>query len=163
MDDRPTDLTHLDESGQARMVDVTGKTVTSRRAVAEGCIRMSQKAFEALERGDNKKGDALQVARIAAIMGGKKTSEWIPLCHPLPGLSLSVDVTTDAALPGVRISAEAKVAGPTGVEMEAITAVSAGLVTVYDMVKALDRSMEIGEIRLVSKTGGKSGDWTRSP
>ena len=153
-------LTHVDEDGHPRMVDVTGKAETSRTAVAEGHVRMTSEALDAIATGRTPKGDVLQVARIAAITGGKKTSDLIPLCHALPGMSLSVDVEPDPALPGVRIRVEARVAGQTGVEMEALTVVTIGLVTVYDMVKAIDRTMRIGGIRLLSKTGGASGDWT---
>ncbi len=153
-------LTHIDEKGRPRMVDVTEKDHTNRTASAEGHIRMSPVAFDAIRSGTTAKGDVLQVARIAAITGGKRTSDLIPLCHALPGVSLAVDVDLDPELPGVRVRAEAKVTGQTGVEMEAITAVSIGLVTVYDMVKAVDRGMEIGGIHLLSKAGGKSGAWS---
>ncbi len=160
MTDETPGLTHVDEHGRPRMVDVTSKDETRRTASAEGWIRMRSEAFDAIRSGQTPKGDVLQVARIAAITGGKRTSDLIPLCHALPGVSLTVDVTPDPDLPGVRIEAEAKVTGQTGVEMEAITAVSIGLVTVYDMVKAVDRGMEIGGIRLLSKAGGKSGPWS---
>jgi len=153
-------LTHVDDQGRPRMVDVTEKHETLRCAVAEGHIRMSPEALSAIRSGTSPKGDVLQVARIAAITGGKRTSDLIPLCHALPGVSLTVDVRADDELPGVRIRAEAKVSGQTGVEMEAITAVSLGLVTVYDMVKAVDRGMIIGGVKLVSKEGGKSGSWS---
>jgi cyclic pyranopterin monophosphate synthase len=153
-------LTHIDEEGSPRMVDVTAKDDTKRIAVAEGHITMSDVAFAAIRSGSTPKGDVLQVARIAAITGGKRTSDLIPLCHALPGVSMIVDVQQDADLPGVRIRAEARVSGQTGVEMEAIMAVSIGLVTVYDMVKAVDRRMEIGGIGLLSKSGGKSGPWS---
>jgi cyclic pyranopterin monophosphate synthase len=142
------------------MVNVTEKDHTERLALAEGQIRMSREAFDAIRSGTTPKGDVLQVAQIAAITGGKRTSDLIPLCHALPGVSLTVDVEPDPDLPGVRIQAEARVSGQTGVEMEAITAVSIGLVTVYDMVKAVDRGMVISGIRLVSKAGGKSGSWS---
>lgn len=153
-------LTHLDDQGRPRMVDVSDKANTVRTAVAEGHIRMASEALDAIASGRTPKGDVLQVARIAAITGGKRTSDLIPLCHGLPGVSLSVDVESDPDLPGVRVRATARVTGQTGVEMEAITAVTLGLVTVYDMVKSLDRTMEIGGIRLLSKAGGKSGDWS---
>jgi cyclic pyranopterin monophosphate synthase len=142
------------------MVNVTEKDHTERLALAEGQIRMSREAFDAIRSGTTPKGDVLQVAQIAAITGGKRTSDLIPLCHALPGVSLTVDVEPDPDLPGVRIQAEARVSGQTGVEMEAITAVSIGLVTVYDMVKAVDRGMVISGIRLLSKAGGKSGSWS---
>lgn len=160
MPSEPPPLTHMDEQGRPRMVDVTEKAETRRTASAEGWIRMDPEAFDAIRSRQTAKGDVLQVARIAAITGGKRTSDLIPLCHALPGVSLTVEVTSDPDLPGVRIEAEAKVSGQTGVEMEALTAVSIGLLTVYDMVKALDRGMEIGGVRLLSKTGGKSGSWS---
>jgi len=160
MSDAEHRLTHLDEEGHPRMVDVTQKATTHREAVATGWIRMNEEAFELLQSTDNPKGDVFQVARIAAITGGKKTSDLIPLCHGLPGVTLEVDVEPDADLPGVRIRAKAIVSGQTGVEMEAITAVSLGLATVYDMVKAVDRTMEIGGIHLVSKLGGVTGRWS---
>jgi cyclic pyranopterin monophosphate synthase len=153
------EFTHLDEEGRPRMVDVTGKADTARRAVAEGHIRMSVECLEAIETRSTAKGDVLQVARIAAITGGKRTGELIPLCHMLPGASLVVDLVADRDLPGVRIRTEASVAGPTGVEMEALTAAAIGLLTVYDMVKSIDRTMEIGGVRLLSKSGGRSSDW----
>ncbi len=156
-------LTHLDEHGQARMVDVTEKPSTARRAVAEGHIRMSRECLALIESGDAPKGDVLQTARIAAIGGGKRTGELIPLCHVLPGASITVDLETDRDLPGVRIRAVATVSGQTGVEMEALMAVTLGLLTVYDMAKAVDRSMQIGGIRLLSKSGGRSGDWKAEP
>jgi cyclic pyranopterin monophosphate synthase len=160
MSDHGSGLTHVDAEGRPRMVNVTEKDHTERLALAEGQIRMSREAFDAIRSGTTPKGDVLQVAQIAAITGGKRTSDLIPLCHALPGVSLTVDVEPDPDLPGVRIQAEARVSGQTGVEMEAITAVSIGLVTVYDMVKAVDRGMVISGIRLVSKAGGKSGSWS---
>jgi len=160
MSDADHRLTHLDDEGHPRMVDVTQKATTHREAVARGWIRMSDEAYELLQSGENPKGDVFQVARIAAITGGKKTADLIPLCHGLPGVTLEVDVEPDDQLPGVRIRAKAIVSGQTGVEMEAITAVSIGLATVYDMIKAVDRSMEIGGIHLVSKLGGVSGKWS---
>jgi cyclic pyranopterin phosphate synthase len=150
-------LTHLDDTGAARMVDVSGKAVTAREAVAAGRIRMSAEALEAIRSGALAKGDALAVARVAGIMAAKRTSDLIPLCHPLPIARVSVDFTFEDGT----IAATATVAteGKTGVEMEALTAVSVALLTLYDMGKALDKAMVIEDVRLVSKTGGKSGDW----
>jgi cyclic pyranopterin phosphate synthase len=142
------------------MVDVSGKDETERTAVARGEIRMSERALQAILDGSAPKGDALQVGRIAGIQGGKKTGDLIPLCHLLPGASISVELEPDPNLPGVRAEAQASIAGRTGVEMEALVAVSTALLTVYDMVKAIDRGMEIGRIRLVSKSGGRSGPWS---
>ncbi|MDP5278192.1 cyclic pyranopterin monophosphate synthase MoaC [Sphingomonas sp. DG1-23] len=151
-------LTHLDESGAAHMVDVAGKAVTAREAVATGRITMSPEAAAAVRAGSVKKGDVLATARIAGIMAAKKTAELIPLCHPLPLTRVAVDLAPDET--GVTATATAATEGKTGVEMEALTAVSAALLTLYDMAKALDKSMTIGDIRLLSKKGGKSGDWT---
>ncbi len=153
------ELTHLDATGQARMVDVTAKAVTRRRAVAEGRIRMAAETARAIRSGDAPKGDVLGTARLAGIMAGKRTAELIPLCHPLPGTTVSVELTVDDALPGVVARAEAVVEAATGVEMEALTAVSVALLTVYDMAKALDRAMVIEGVRLVLKEGGRSGRW----
>jgi len=150
-------LTHLDADGAARMVDVSGKAVTVREAVARGRISMSSEAAAAIRDGLVKKGDVLAVARVAGIMGAKKTSELIPLCHPLPLSSVTIDLAPDAS--GVTATATARTNGQTGVEMEALTAVSIALLTIYDMAKALDKAMEIGAISLLSKTGGKSGDY----
>ena len=152
-------LTHLDEDGAAHMVDVSAKATTARQAVASGRITMSAEAREAIAQGLVKKGDVLAVARVAGIMGAKKTSDLIPLCHPLPLSSVNIDLQMDKA--GVVATATAKTAGQTGVEMEALTAVSTALLTIYDMAKALDKSMIISDIRLLEKTGGKSGDWKR--
>jgi len=150
-------LTHLDAGGAARMVDVGGKAMTAREAVAEGFILMSAAARDAIRDGLVKKGDVLAVARVAGIMAAKKASDLIPLCHPLPLSSVAIDlVVTDA---GVAAIATARTAGQTGVEMEALTAVSIALLTVYDMAKALDKAMRIEGIRLLAKSGGKSGDW----
>ena len=143
------------------MVDVSDKGDTHRRAVAEGTIRMSPETLEAISSGNAPKGDVLQVARIAGIQAGKKTGDLIPLCHILPGASLAVEVEEEPSLPGIRVRAEATVQGQTGVEMEALTAASVALLTVYDMVKAMDRGMVLEGIRLVSKEGGRSGGWTR--
>lgn len=150
-------LTHFDTKGDAHMVDVSDKAVTSRVAVARGHIKMSAATLEIITSGTAKKGDVLGVARLAGIMGAKKTSELIPLCHPLPITKVAVELTPDADLPGVVVEATVKTTGQTGVEMEALTAVSTACLTLYDMVKAVEKSMEIGEIRLVLKDGGKSG------
>ncbi|MFC4671683.1 cyclic pyranopterin monophosphate synthase MoaC [Seohaeicola nanhaiensis] len=150
-------LTHFDAKGDAHMVDVSDKAVTSRMAIAEGWVKMARETFEIISEGRAKKGDVLGVARLAGIMGAKKTSELIPLCHPLPITKVALDLTLDADLPGVRIAATVKTTGQTGVEMEALTAVSTAALTVYDMIKAVDKAMEIGGIRLVLKEGGKSG------
>lgn len=153
-------LTHLDESGAARMVDVGGKDVTRRRAVARGSVRMSREAL-ALVREGSRKGDVLQVARIAGIQGAKQTSNLVPLCHPLPLDSVAVDLRIDEATSSVVIEATAKTSGRTGVEMEALTAVGVAALTVYDMVKAVDKAMVIEQICLLEKEGGKSGHFLR--
>ena len=158
-DSDSTDLTHLDAEGRPHMVDVSEKATTARRAVAEGRIRMAPSTLEALRDGRGPKGDALQVAQLAGIMAGKRTGELIPLCHVLPDASVEVELAIDEALPGVTARATSRVHGRTGVEMEALTAVALALLTVYDMAKALDRSMTIEEIRLLSKEGGRSGPW----
>ncbi|OCC23201.1 molybdenum cofactor biosynthesis protein C [Croceicoccus estronivorus] len=150
-------LTHLDDQGQARMVDVGGKAQTARQAVATGCIRMSDDALAAIRDGDAPKGDVLAAARIAGIMAAKKTGDLIPLCHPLALDAVTVEFAFEDD--GVRATATASLTGRTGVEMEAMTAVSVALLTIYDMAKALDKGMVIEEIRLLSKSGGKSGDW----
>ena len=152
-------LTHFDSSGQAHMVDVGGKPVTNRVAVAVGRITMQPATFELVAGGTSKKGDVLGVARIAAIQAAKRTSELIPLCHPLAISKVSVDFTLDAAARAVECRAEVHTSGQTGVEMEALTAVQIGLLTIYDMCKAVDRGMEIGGVRLLEKHGGKSGSW----
>ena len=154
-----TKLTHLDDSGAAHMVDVTAKPDTVREAVAEGQITMSVTALDAVKAGSAKKGDVLATARIAGIMAAKKTSELIPLCHPLMLSKVSVDFTFEDN--DIRCTALVRLTGQTGVEMEAMTAVSVALLTIYDMAKALDKAMIIGEVRLLTKTGGKSGDWIR--
>jgi cyclic pyranopterin phosphate synthase len=141
------------------MVDVTEKEESRRTAVARGEILMSARVLEAIQSGQTAKGDVLQVARIAGIQAGKRTGELIPMCHLLPGASIAVDLTTDPELPGVRVEARAAIAAQTGVEMEALTAASVALLTVYDMVKAMDREMVIQGVRLVAKAGGRSGDW----
>lgn len=159
--DAPAALTHLDATGKAAMVDVTDKAVSRRRAVARGVLRCSPEAFRLLTEGGNPKGDVEQVARVAGIMGGKRAADLVPLCHALPGARVHVDVEPDASLPGVRATAVATVAGPTGVEIEALTAVSVALLTVYDMLKAADRGMRIESVELVEKSGGRSGAWRR--
>jgi len=152
-------LTHLAEDGRARMVDVGDKAETERTAVAEGVLRMDRDTFDALAAGRSRKGDPLLVAQLAGIQAAKRTSDLIPLCHPLALTQVDVDVQLEASLPGVRVRATTRVRGRTGVEMEALTAVSVALLTAYDMVKALDRSMAIEGVRLVSKEGGRSGAW----
>ncbi|NML04748.1 cyclic pyranopterin monophosphate synthase MoaC [Sphingomonas sp. G-3-2-10] len=152
-----SNLTHLDEAGAAHMVDVGGKAVTAREAVAAGRIEMSAEAAAAIAQGLVEKGDVLAVARVAGIMAAKKTSDLIPLCHPLPLTKVSIELQPDET--GVTATATAATDGKTGVEMEALTAVSTALLTIYDMAKAIDKGMIIGDIRLLSKTGGKSGDW----
>ena len=150
-------LSHLGKSGEARMVDVSGKSVTARIAIAEGRVIMSPKTLGIVVAGDAKKGDVLGTARIAGIMAAKRTHELIPLCHPLALSQISVDLTPDRKLPGITVRATVKVAGQTGVEMEALTAVSVACLTIYDMVKAVERDMRIEGIRLIEKQGGKSG------
>jgi cyclic pyranopterin phosphate synthase len=150
-------LTHIGKRGEAHMVDVSQKAATERIAIAEGCVVMSAKTLAIVEKGDAKKGDVLGTARLAGIMAAKRTHELIPLCHPLLISKVEVEVTPDAKLPGVRVRASVKVTGQTGVEMEALTAVSVACLTVYDMVKAVERGMHIEGIRLVEKRGGKSG------
>jgi cyclic pyranopterin phosphate synthase len=153
-----TGLTHLDAAGAAHMVDVAGKSVTAREAIATGRITMSLAALAAIRDGSATKGDVIAVARIAGIMAAKRTSDLIPLCHPLPLTRVAVDLTLDAT--GIVATATAATDAKTGVEMEALTAVSVALLTIYDMAKAIDKAMIIDGIRLVSKTGGKSGDWS---
>ena len=157
----PGSLTHLDAGGDATMVDVGDKDVTARRAVARGVLRCSPRAFALLSGGANPKGDVQQVARVAGIMAGKRTGELIPLCHILPDASVSVEIEPDDSLPGLRATATATIAGRTGVEMEALTAVSVALLTAYDMLKAVDRGMTIESVELVEKAGGRSGEWRR--
>lgn len=152
-----TKLTHLDEKGQAHMVDVGQKAETERKAVARGEVIMRPETLELIREGAMKKGDVLSVAQIAGVMAAKKTSELIPLCHPIALTQVEVDLQIDNELPGVRIEASARTVGRTGVEMEALTAVSVAALTVYDMAKAVERTMRIGNIHLVEKQGGKSG------
>jgi len=152
-------LTHLSEDGAANMVDVSEKPATTRIATAEGRIVMTRETLDLIERGDARKGDVVGTARLAGIMAAKRTSDLIPLCHPLPLSKVTVDIHASEQLPGLVVRAEARVTGPTGVEMEALTAVSIACLTIYDMAKAVDRGMRIEGIRLVSKSGGRSGDW----
>ncbi|NUS69765.1 MAG: cyclic pyranopterin monophosphate synthase MoaC [Ensifer adhaerens] len=157
---KPT-LTHIGGSGEANMVDVGDKAETVRIAVAEGHVRMKAETLTLILEGDAKKGDVIGTARLAGIMAAKQTANLIPLCHPLMLTKVTVDITPDPALPGLRVEALAKLTGRTGVEMEALTAVSVACLTIYDMAKAADREMEIGGIQLVSKAGGRSGDYRR--
>jgi cyclic pyranopterin phosphate synthase len=152
-------LTHIGGQGEARMVDVSAKPATERVAVAAGRVRMTKATLDLVLAGDAKKGDVLGTARIAGIMAAKRTHELIPLCHPLALSKVEVDITPDAALPGFNVHASVKVTGPTGVEMEALTAVSVACLTIYDMVKAVERGMQIEDIHLVEKRGGKSGHY----
>jgi len=153
----PSDLTHLDEQGNARMVDVGAKASTARRAVASGRIRMSPQALAAIRTGDVPKGDVIAAARIAGIMAAKKTADLIPLCHPLGLDAVAIDFAFEDN--GVRATATASLTGKTGIEMEALTATAVALLTIYDMAKAIDKAMVIEDVRLLAKTGGKSGDW----
>jgi cyclic pyranopterin phosphate synthase len=155
----PADLTHFDGAGQAHMVDVAGKAVTHRVARATGVIRMQPGTLALVTRGDAKKGDVIGVARVAAIQGAKRTAELVPLCHPLPITRVTVDFALDEQASQVRCTAQVETLGRTGVEMEALTAVQVGLLTVYDMCKAVDRGMVIDGVQLLEKRGGKSGDW----
>lgn len=150
-------LTHFDAEGRAHMVDVSEKPVTARVAVARGHVRMTAETLALITEGRAQKGDVLGVARLAGIMAAKKTADLIPLCHPLPITKVALELTPDAALPGIVVEATVKTGGQTGVEMEALTAVSVACLTIYDMVKAVDKGMEIGGIRLLLKDGGKSG------
>ena len=154
-------LTHIDASGEANMVDVGDKAETVRIALAEGFIRMAPATLELILKGDAKKGDVIGTARLAGIMAAKQTSSLIPLCHPLMLTKVAVEIREDRALPGLRVEAMAKLTGRTGVEMEALTAVSVACLTIYDMAKAADREMEIGGVRLREKSGGRSGDYKR--
>lgn len=153
-----TGLTHIDEAGAARMVDVGGKAVTAREAIASGRITMSAEAAAAIGAGTAKKGDVLAVARVAGIMAAKRTSDLIPLCHPLPLTKVEIDLVVDET--GVTATATASTEGKTGVEMEALTAATVTLLTIYDMAKAIDKTMVLTEIRVRAKSGGKSGNWT---
>ena len=152
-------LTHIGADGEARMVDVSDKAATDRIAIAEGRVRMAAATLATILAGDAKKGDVIGVARIAGIMAAKKTADLIPLCHPVALTKVLVDISPDQALPGLAVRAEARCVGPTGVEMEAMTAVSIACLTIYDMAKAIDRGMSIEAVRLIEKRGGKSGEW----
>jgi cyclic pyranopterin phosphate synthase len=154
---RPAKLSHLAKTGEANMVDVSGKAVTARIAVAEGRVVMTPRTLDLVLAGNAKKGDVLGAARIAGIMAGKRTHELIPLCHPLPVSKIAVEIAPDRKLPGLVVRASAHVTGQTGVEMEALTAVAVACLTIYDMVKAVERGMRIEGIRLIEKSGGKSG------
>jgi cyclic pyranopterin phosphate synthase len=156
---RRAKLSHIGARGEARMVDVSGKPATEREARAEGRVLMQAATLDIVRKGDAKKGDVLGAARIAGIMAAKRTHELIPLCHPLSISQVEVDITADAKLPGVAVQARVKVAGQTGVEMEALTAVAVACLTIYDMVKAVDRGMRIEGIRLIEKRGGRSGHY----
>ncbi len=152
-------LTHIGADGEARMVDVSDKAATDRIAIAEGRVRMAAATLATILAGDAKKGDVIGVARIAGIMAAKKTSDLIPICHPVALTKVLVDISSDQALPGLAVRAETRCVGPTGVEMEAMTAVSIACLTIYDMAKAIDRGMSIEGVRLIEKRGGKSGEW----
>ena len=156
-----SDLSHVDRSGQARMVDVSAKETTERLARATGVISMSPQALDAVRKNEVEKGDVLAVARVAGVMAAKRTAELIPLCHPLMLTDVQVVAEIDDTVPGVRVESTVRTAGKTGVEMEAIVAVSVTLITVYDMCKSLDKSMVISDVRLAEKTGGRSGTWKR--
>ncbi|HTH29667.1 MAG TPA: cyclic pyranopterin monophosphate synthase MoaC [Sphingobium sp.] len=151
-------LSHVDETGAARMVDVSAKATNTRSATARGRLTVNAAALKAIAEGTVAKGDVIATARIAGIMAAKRTAELIPLCHPLPLAAVSVDIVPDES--GIEVSATARIAAQTGVEMEAITAVSVTLLTLYDMLKAIDKQMVLGNIRVTEKRGGKSGDWT---
>ena len=152
-------LTHIGADGEARMVDVSEKAATDRVAIAEGRVRMAASTLASILAGDAKKGDVIGAARIAGIMAAKKTADLIPLCHALSLTKVSVDIAPDEALPGLEVRAETRCVGPTGVEMEALTAVSVACLTIYDMAKAIDRGMSIELVKLIEKRGGKSGEW----
>lgn len=155
-------LTHIGESGEAHMVDVGNKADSERVAVAEGFVKMAPETLATIRSGDARKGDVIGTARLAGIMAAKKTADLIPLCHPLMLTKVTVDISDAPDLPGLRIEAMAKLTGKTGIEMEALTAVSVACLTIYDMAKAVDKNMEISGVKLLSKTGGKSGDWQRT-
>ena len=154
------ELTHLDRTGSANMVDVSGKPVTARTALACGHVRMNAETLALIQSGNAKKGDVIGTARLAGIMAAKRTHELIPLCHPLALSKVSVEIEADDSLPGLKVGAFTKLAGQTGVEMEALTAVSVTCLTIYDMAKAVDRGMVIEQIRVLEKSGGQSGSWT---
>ncbi|MCP4183715.1 MAG: cyclic pyranopterin monophosphate synthase MoaC [Hyphomicrobiales bacterium] len=152
-------LTHINKSGEAQMVDVGNKKISSRVAIVEGCVKMQHQTLTMIKSGNAKKGDVIATARIAGIMAAKKTAELIPLCHPIGLSKVSLEIEFDNSLPGLIVRATTKVEGKTGVEMEALTACSVACLTIYDMAKAVDRGMEIGPVRLIEKSGGKSGHW----
>lgn len=154
-------MSHFDESGRARMVDISAKPVTERLARAQGVIRMRPETLAAIREGVTRKGDVTSVARVAGILAAKRTAELIPLCHPIPLTDIDLTIEADESLPGLRVTGSAKTAAQTGVEMEAVVAVSVTLITIFDMVKGLDRDLVIGEISIVEKQGGKSGHWVR--
>ena len=156
-----TDLSHIDDQGRARMVDVGGKDETDRRARAEALVRMAPETLKAIESVALAKGDVVATARLAGIMAAKRTHELIPLCHPLTLSFVSIDITADNDLPGLRVVSEARLTGRTGVEMEALVAASVAALTIYDMAKAIDRGMEIVHVLLLEKDGGRSGHWSR--
>jgi cyclic pyranopterin phosphate synthase len=158
-----SDLTHIDERGRARMVDVGGKEETERRARAEAFVRMAAETLALIEDASVPKGDVIAAARLAGIMAAKRTHELIPLCHPLALSAVEIEIEKDTALPGLRILTEARLRGRTGVEMEALVAASVAALTVYDMCKAIDRGMEVQAVRLLEKSGGRSGEWRRDP
>ena len=152
-------LTHINETGEAHMVDVSNKQISSRMAIAEGRVKMRHETLTMIKSGNAKKGDVIATARIAGIMAAKKTAELIPLCHPIGLSKVTLEIEPDNSLPGFMVRAITKVKGKTGVEMEALTACSIACLTIYDMAKAVDRGMEIGPVRLIEKSGGKSGHW----
>jgi cyclic pyranopterin phosphate synthase len=157
--DESKPLTHIGADGEARMVDISEKMATERIAIAEGRVRMGASTLSSILAGDAKKGDVIGAARVAGIMAAKKTADLIPLCHAVSLTKVSIDIVADEALPGLAVRAEARCVGPTGVEMEAMTAVSVACLTIYDMAKAIDRGMSIEAVRLMEKRGGKSGEW----
>lgn len=157
-----SELTHFDKDGRAVMVDVSAKSDTQRIAIASGFIAMSKATLELVETKSAAKGDVIAVAEIAGIMGAKKTSDLIPLCHPLPLSNVTISINIDKEKQGLEVISQAKITGKTGVEMEALTAATVTLLTLYDMLKASDKSMVISDVKLLKKTGGKSGDWLRS-
>ena len=156
-----SDLTHFNQSGEAHMVDVGAKDITERTAVTEGHIRMEAKTLQLIMQGGHKKGDVLGIARVAGIMAAKRTPDLVPLCHPLAITNVNIDLTPDPETSSVRCSATVRTLGQTGVEMEALCATQVALLTIYDMCKAVDRGMEINQVRLMEKAGGKSGHWIR--
>ncbi len=158
-----SELSHIDEQGRARMVDVGGKPETERRAVAEAVVTMAPETLAMIADGAVPKGDVIGVARLAGVMAAKRTHELVPLCHPLSLSFAGVEIAAEPELPGLRVTSEMRLTGRTGVEMEALVAASVAALTVYDMCKAVDRGMEIGPVRLLEKSGGRSGEWRRSP